>query len=207
MARLVAEAMPTAIRTVEQRLQRPFANTPRIFVCATMQSFDAYGGRGRSGFVFARRLFISPKSSNSSDRIPGLITHELAHLHVQQRRNLLARLVVAPDPRWFTEGIAVFASGGFGGEPVTEQQAWEAIASGRHFRAIEPEILGQSMDYRQSGMFITFLKRVDEVRFKTFMFAAEDGRDVESALKMAYGTGISELWRRFADEAAKHVGN
>jgi hypothetical protein len=204
MANVIAQELPEAIRLVESKLHRPFATPPRIYVCASMASFDGYGGHGRSGFVFARRLFISPKPINTtSNRMPWLVAHELVHLHVQQRRNPFMGLFADPDPVWFTEGLAVYASNGGGGQPVTEQEAWHAIAEGRHFLNVEGYVLGQSILYRQCGLFIAYLAQLDAEKFEAFIFTAGDKRRVEIALAKTYGKNFDALWDLFVIKAAE----
>lgn len=207
MARAIAAALPTAVRAVETNLFRPFVSPPKIYVCASMESFDAYGGRGRSGFVLARRLFISPKSTITAERIPSLVAHELVHLHVQQRRNLLTRLFASPDPQWFTEGLAVHAAGDRGANLAlsTEREAWQALAKGRHLVSTRGELLGQALGYQQSGLFIGFLQKMDAGKFNAFLFAAEDGEQIERALIAAYGEGFNPLWEKFISEASKRL--
>jgi predicted peroxiredoxin len=183
-------------------------------VCANTESFRSYGFRigNAGGFVLNQRLFISPKPENTAERIPRILTHELSHLHLEQQMGSLQSARELPN--WFKEGLAVHVSGGGGAENVTEEQARQSIASGRHF---VPEAKGSllfpttakafglehHMFYRQSGMFVAHLQRVDEARFKAFLLAIEDGKSLASAFQTAYGKGVGIAWRDFILEMMK----
>jgi hypothetical protein len=94
---------------------------------------------------------------------------------------------------------------------VSEEEARRAIASGRH---LEPKTTGSllfptdatdyglthHMFYRQSGLFIGYLKQLDEGRFKAFLLAIEDKRPLERALEDAYGRSVETIWREFVGE-------
>lgn len=210
MATQVARALPEAVRTVEAGHYRPFPSPVKVYVCATLKSFQSYGWRigNAGGFVFNQRLFLSPKPENTAERIPRLVTHELSHLHLEQQMGALR--MNRNLPSWFKEGLAVYVSGGGGAENVTEQQAREAIASGRHF---VPETTGSlvsntnarahgldpHMFYRQSGMFIAYLQHTDEAHFKALLLAIEDGKTLESAFPNDYGKTIETAWREFVE--------
>src|SRR3954447_156130 len=62
LADIVAHALPDAIATVEREQFGPFTKPVVIYVCATQESINAYGGpTGAGGFILNGRLFVSPK--------------------------------------------------------------------------------------------------------------------------------------------------
>ena len=132
-AQRVAEALPTALQTIQHALYRDFVAPVKIYVCASLESFKSYGApSGREGgFVFNKRLFISPKLENTADRIPRILTHELSHLHIGQQIGVIKSARV---PSWFTEGLAVYVAKGGGAETVTEDQARDAILQNKYFQ-------------------------------------------------------------------------
>ncbi len=211
MAGQVAQALPEAIRAVEAGHFRKFPRPVKVYVCASIESFRSYGWRvgNAGGFVLNQRLFLSPKPENTAERIPRLLTHELSHLHLEQQ---IGALRMNRDlPSWFKEGLAVHVSDGGGAENVAEEQARESIAGGRQ---LIPEETGSlvfntnarahglepHMFYRQSGMFIAYLQRTDEARFKTLLLAIEDGNALERAFQNAYGKSLEIAWREFVSE-------
>jgi hypothetical protein len=212
LAAHVAEALPAAIDAVVEGQYRPFAEPVRVYVCATKESFRSYSLKigDAAGFVFNKRLFLSPKLASTPERIPRLLTHELSHLHLEQQIGPLRARENLPE--WFKEGLAVHVSGGAGAENVSEEEARQAIADGKH---LEPKTTGSllfpsdartygiahHMFYRQSGMFIGYLKRSDEQRFKAFLLGIEDQRSLEWAFEHAYGKSIETAWREFVLEA------
>ena len=110
-AAVIARALPEAIATIERAQFRPFARPVAIQVCATTASFErfGFGVSGAGGFVLNGRLFLSPKTQNTAERLPRLLAHELSHLHFDQRLGMIRHQRALPG--WFREGLAVHVSG------------------------------------------------------------------------------------------------
>jgi hypothetical protein len=209
MAEEVVAALPAAVETVEQRQDGPFAVPVRVYVCATVESFARYGSSVRAGgFTAAHRVFISPKPENTAERVPRILTHELSHLHLDARRRTftLSRL-----PEWFVEGLGVEVSGGGGAEGVSDRDIRRMIAEGRTFvPAIEGSIfhsksartygLDAHMFYGQAGMFVGYLRSLDEARFQACLHAIEQGDALGPAFERAFGFAIDVAWLRFVEE-------
>ncbi|MGA2193429.1 MAG: hypothetical protein ABSG42_08665 [Nitrospirota bacterium] len=53
------------------------------------------------------------------------------------------------------------------------------------------------MFYKQGGMFVAYMKRQGEAKFRTFMLSIEDGRNFGDSFKAAYGMGIGKSWEMF----------
>jgi hypothetical protein len=207
LAAVVAQALPTAIGRIESTHLHPFTQPIVVHVCATVESFTAYqfGGAGSAGgFVLNRRLFISPKPQNTSERIPRILTHELSHLHLNFA---LGTWRYVRTPQWFKEGLAVIAAEGGGAESVSEAEARRLIATGRH---LAPDSTGHLLPqsarvfglkeheyYRQSAMFVAFLRDKDGNGFKSLLLALQDRVPFATALRAAYGTDAETLWREF----------
>jgi hypothetical protein len=207
MVAQVAMALSDAVRTVEARQYRSFAQEPTIYVCASLATFGAYGGDPQSGgYVLNRRLFVSPKPENTPERVPRLITHELSHLHIELQIGPIAWM--RGFPPWFQEGLAVFVSDGGGAEQTTEAEAREAIAQDRtfvpettsglwHRRSAHAFGLPAHLFYRQASLFIGELKRRGEAEFEQLLLAVQDGRALADAFELAYEETVSAAWRRF----------
>jgi hypothetical protein len=216
-ARTVARLMPAAIARVEAANGRPFAHPVTVGVYVSRDHFAAANGTGFSGAVgvtFLGRVMLSPVLlSAQRNRLVAILTHELCHAHMHSWMSELAYLAL---PNWFKEGLAVMVSGGGGAEAVSEAQAREAILGDDHFAvddhgsllnfmairmAHQPVIPDTSfrtvMAYRQSGMFMAFLRDSNPAAFAHLMDAILDGRPFAEAVRTSYGADLHVLWEEF----------
>jgi hypothetical protein len=229
-ARAVATLLPTAIARVEAMQGRPFAHPVTVGVYASRDVFAAANGTGFAGAVgvtFLGNVVLSPVLfTTKRQRLPAILTHELSHAHL---RSWMSELTYIRLPNWFKEGLAVTASGGGGAEGVSEAQARDAIRRGDRIRIASagslfanslfefiairferpPEVpdtpLRFEMAYRQSGMFVAYLRDANPDSFARMMEAILDGRPFAEAVTAAYGTDLQVLWLRFlqVEEDAK----
>jgi hypothetical protein len=84
----VAEALPDAITRVEAAHYLPFARPPRVHVCGSDACFKRYvlTPKLSAAVIPDNRLILSPNlDGRERHRLPALLTHELAHLHLGQR--------------------------------------------------------------------------------------------------------------------------
>ena len=209
LAATVAASLPESIKAVEASQYRPFVLPVSVYVCATVDSFAAHtANRSAGGHVIGRRLFISPKHENTAERVPRILTHELSHLQIDQQVSLLT---VAELPVWFAEGLGVFVSDGGGAESISEDQARASILAGRTFvpetsggvfwrKSASSYGLSPHLFYREAAMFVAYLKRLDEARFKTLLLGVEDGGSFKSVFAVAYGEDIDSVWQGFTAE-------
>lgn len=207
LASTVSQQLSDSIKVVEERQYRPFAKPITVYVCATTDSCRGYCRSNVRGCVLNGRLFISPKPSLTPERVPGILKHELSHLHMEQQLGMLRWHSIAPP--WFQEGLAVFISDGGGAENVTELEAIKAIAEGHTFLPDgegsllfrKNSGLEQHMFYRQSGLFIAFLHNKDPQAFKVLLSGIVEGNNVGTAVFGSYKTGLEELWSQFVAES------
>ena len=205
-AKEIAGYLPDAIATVEKEQYRPFAKPIIIYICATKESFAAHTGFWeKTRGAVTTKLFLSPemiKRIQDGSSAKMILTHEISHLHLYQRLGLFRD---AKIPAWFKEGLAVMVSGGAPAVDVSESDAAKAIQSGE---CIKPDVSGSllfpkfwhsynlepHMFYRQSGMFVAYMKRQDEAKFKMFMLSIENGRNFGKSFSAAYGISIEKSW-------------
>ncbi len=205
LANAVAQALPDAVSAVETRQYLPFSEPVTVYVCESLESFARYSPvKQAGGIVVNNRLFISPKLEATPQRIAGIVTHELSHLHLRQHIGSAWSI----PPAWFLEGLAVDVSAGGGAERVSEAQAIEAILRGAHFTP-EPKGgvffrksgssygLTPHMFYRQSALFITFLRERHAEEFKMLIVKLAQGVAFDEAFVSAYGMPPQELWGDF----------
>jgi len=214
-AALVAAALPSAVTRVEAQQCLPLAEPFRIYVCSTQESFNAYmgapPGATARGVKVLNDIFLAPSAFSSwrGDTHGAVLTHELSHLHLYQR--LGHRRSLWDMPVWFLEGLAVIVSGG-GGEGVTAEDATSAILAGHHFIPDEKGSLlrpkrasdygqGAFMFYRQSELFVAFIRDRDPAAFEDFMLALQLGGlgSFAGGFESSFGTDIAGMWEEFEE--------
>jgi len=214
-AALVAAALPSAVTRVEAQQHLPIAKPFRIYVCSTQESFNAYmgapPGATARGVKVLNDIFLAPSAFSSwrGDTHGSVLTHELSHLHLYQR--LGHRRSLWDMPVWFLEGLAVMVSGG-GGEGVTAEDAMSAILAGHRFIPDEKGSLlrpkrasdygmGTFMFYRQSELFVAFIRARDPAAFGDFLLALQQGRGGSFArvFESSFGTDIVRMWEEFEE--------
>lgn len=205
----VAAMLPEAIATVERAQYRQFKEPVAVYITKDEESFATFTGVPKEvrGAVIIK-VFLSGGLRKEPDRIKRILIHELSHLHLGQRLGIYG--YNANLPSWFQEGLAVIVSNGGGAEKMSEAGAAKAIAEGE---CIAPEATGSfffkkfassygltpPMFYRQSGMFVNYLRQLDEERFRSFLLAIEAGEGFGDSFAREYGMPLDKAWQQFAE--------
>lgn len=193
----VSAALPAAIAKVEAAHYLPFLRPPRVYVCGSEDCFNrcVYTPRLSAAVIPDNRLILSPNlNGRESARLPGLLTHELAHLHLGQRIGHYNSTL----PVWFHEGWASLTAEGGGAEYATDAQAYAAIRAGRRVDLVArdtPDLrrragafgLNIFEFYRESMLLVGWLKAQDETRFRRLTLAVQANADFEIAFWDIYG--------------------
>jgi len=193
----VSAALPAAIAKVEGAHYLPFLRPPRVYVCGSEDCFNrcVYTPRLSAAVIPDNRLILSPNlNGRESARLPGLLTHELAHLHLGQRIGHYNSTL----PVWFHEGWASLTAEGGGAEYATDAQAYAAIRAGRRVDLIARDTpdrrhragafgLNIFEFYRESMLLVGWLKAHDEARFRRLALAVQNNTDFEIAFWDIYG--------------------
>ncbi len=205
----VAEAMPAAIARVEAAHYLPFARPPRVYVCGSEDCFRRYVMTPKlsAAVVPDNRLILSPNlDGRERHRLPALLAHELAHLHLGQRIGHYHSTL----PVWFHEGWASLTADGGGAEYASDAQAWAAIRNGRRvnlqvrdapdrrYKAKASQLTIFEF-YRQSMLLVGWLKTQDEARFRQLVLAVQDNADFEIAFWGIYGQAPASQLAGFFD--------
>jgi hypothetical protein len=214
----VAPHVTPCVTKVETAHYRRFAQPVAIYVCASAHSFSVHSGASTvpKGAV-NERLFLNPRLFETPERIPRILAHELSHLHLVQQLGVYRSHRNLPD--WFKEGLAALVSDGGGVENVSADEARQALRAGLRIEPVERDGLfrrktadywfgdkiadpskRQHMFYRQSMLFVGYLRSSDEVRFRQFLLSVQDGGDFTESVRVAYDKDLNELWQRFLDE-------
>jgi hypothetical protein len=222
-ARDVAALLPDAITRVEAVHGRRFAYPVTVGAYATAEAYVAANGLGTDGPVgvtFAGRVNLSPKLFwPQHQRLRAILTHELSHAHIAGWIGTNAYIHL---PNWFKEGLAVMVSEGGGAELVGEEEAQAAIQRGEQiaiddaggFQSLvairfdrapagtTPSWYPVVLAYRQSGMFVNYLRESDGSAFDRMMNTILDGRAFAEAVDVGYHDDLRSLWQQFVKSRA-----
>ncbi|WP_296754838.1 hypothetical protein [Thiobacillus sp.] len=205
----VAAALPAAIARVEAAHYLPFARPPRVHVCGSEDCFRRHVMTPKlsAAVVPDNRLILSPKlDGREQHRLPTLLAHELAHLHLGQRIGHYHSTL----PVWFHEGWASLTADGGGADYATDARVFEAIREGKRVNLLARDApdkrhraaasrLGIFEFYRQSMLLVGWLKAQDEARFRQLALAIQDNTDFEIAFWNIYGQAPADRLAGFYD--------
>jgi hypothetical protein len=203
----VARLMDAAVARVESVHGLPFLRPPQVHVCVTTTCFQRLvPDAGYTAAVLPGDLLVlSPRLFGAeSDRLPGILPHELSHLHLGQRLGHYTPWL----PVWFHEGLATHVARGGGAEFASDLQAREAWEEGRQVdfgrldvpgarhRAAEFG-LGIHEFYRQSWRFVEYLEQRDPAAFAAMLGAIQAQTDITISVADAYNAGLERLEQDF----------
>lgn len=206
LAQKILPLLPAAIKSIERAQYAHFAKPIRIYTYATTRSYANHSASVYSvGSVSLSTINVSPKLLQFPERTPGILVHELSHLHLQQP---IGSLAWARIPGWFHEGLATLVSNGGGAETVTAQAASESLARGKHFvpeesqwalfpRTAASYKLSPHMYYRQAELFVGYLRESDPEAFQEMLRAIAAKAVFAQALQSSYGKPLYALWQDF----------
>jgi hypothetical protein len=185
----------------------PFERQPRVLVCASAACFKhlvpvpGYTAAVLTGEILA----LSPRlDMEENERLPGILAHELSHLHLGQRLGHYTSAI----PVWFHEGLATFVAKGGGAEFSSDLEACNAWDSGHRidFTLLDtPTRRHQAADfklsihqfYRQSWRFVQYLQRRNPDAFASVMWDLQSGHDFTESVTSAYNTSLEQLSLEF----------
>lgn len=206
-AKNLSEELSNAIAQVELSHDRNFTKPIQIYLCATANCMRHFGAPNTqvAGFVLNQRLFLSANARATHKGLVGVLTHELSHLHLSQQLGMISYTRL---PSWFKEGLAVNASGGAGAERVNAATAYRAIKRGHHFAPATHDNLAfpttasdyglkPHMFYRQSALFLQYLKRCAPRSYHAFLRAVQDGEAFEDSFRRFYRGTLDHYWQQF----------
>lgn len=207
MAGRIAQLLPQAVARVERAHGRTFRRPVEVCVLASERSFVRLSPTAQA-LTVKGRIYLSPRLFRNPARVAGILVHELSHAHFMQ---YLGTGEGGPAlPPWFREGFAVLIANGAGAEGVSPTQATEAIRSGADSplgtrsqtdrvsaAPGRPGQPGPHMFYRQSALFVEYLRHLDPHRFDLFVSNLLDGKPFEHAFTQTFGHFPARMWQRF----------
>lgn len=205
----ILSALPTAIWHIEKTHGGNLNPLPPVVICATRVCFERFAAvpGAAAETLYDRRISLNGEKIVVDNRSAvQLFTHELSHFYWFSQGIIF-------QPRWFEEGMSVWASQGGGAERVTVRAAKEAIRKGETIRPTldagiwnyifrSPHVPGNDwhMFYRQSGMFIQYLHDSDSVGFVKLLDALRLHKNLRQAWPLAYRESLDDVWWQFVQE-------
>jgi hypothetical protein len=204
----VAPLLAAGVQRAELAFGGAYVAPVRVNVYASDDSFSRYAAVAprAAGAVVLGDVHLAPKMLGwSTERTAGIVTHELAHLHLVQR---IGAAGIGKLPNWFWEGLPTYLSDGGGTGGVTRREAVHAFAHGRHFvpedagSLIAPKQadsygLAPGMYYRQASLFVGWMDRNDGAAFKRLLAAVGRGEGFAESVAASYGRPLERLWAEF----------
>lgn len=199
-AELVAANYGQAIQQIETKLGGTLQTTPQVYLCASDACFlkYAFNNEGRAEARWRGNLvLLKAKTLEAEGRLLPVFTHELVHAFWFQRD-------IGCTPRWWTEGLAVESSNGGGAEKILRSLATQAIREGQVFQASDENScwtrmppghdgMAWPMFYRQSGMFVEWLRVSDPKAFSVLLEKLRAGDNLSATIASAYGQSMTSL--------------
>jgi hypothetical protein len=195
--------LDAAIARVERVHGLPFRAPPAVAVCATAACFARLVKTpGLTAAVVAdNRLVLSPRLfSVEADRLPGILAHELSHVHLGQRLGHYTPWI----PVWFHEGLATLVADGGGADLAGDRVACAAWRNGQRVDFGRRDAPGQRhradafglsihVFYRQSWRATERLRAHDPQAFRRWLIAIQEGADFSIAFADAYNNDLVAL--------------
>jgi len=207
LAKLAADNFPVSLDRVEKQQYAPFKNSGaiKVYVFNDKARYAHFSHTSvlTRGSSTTDEVYLSARLRERIDTLPNILVHELSHVHLRQYTGTFR--YIKDLPGWFLEGLAVSVSDGGGAENVTKEQAQAAIRravkfgpddTGRiighktaHNYGLEPQ-----MYYRQTGLFVEYLKKTDPSAFEAALVDVLNGASFRDTWVKHYGRTLSELW-------------
>ncbi|MES1998775.1 MAG: hypothetical protein V4446_05635 [Pseudomonadota bacterium] len=208
-AERVAALLPAAVAQVEAAHYRPFVGAVRLYVCGTEACFKSlvYTPNLTAAVVPDNRLILSPRLFlGEQNRLYPILVHELSHLHLGLQIGHYDHSV----PIWFHEGLATLAATGGGAEYASDDDAIAAIKAGYQIMpAVRDSVIkrhraedwGLSIHvfYRQALRMVSYLRQLDEDKFRQFLLELQDNVDFDIAFDNAYTSSVARTLQGYYD--------
>ena len=180
-----------------------FRKEHAVFLCVTKECYDKYAivtGAGAETH-YSGDIILNGRKIIAENRVESILTHELSHA-------IWFENGVGCMPRWWEEGLAVLTSSGGGAEMTSVEEATKSIKAGKVFEPIDASScrvffggdlskkygISWSMYYRQSEMFVKFLKERDGAAFKMTLRSLKENKNIYKSIVNSYGKSVQQLW-------------
>jgi hypothetical protein len=206
LAEAAARYLPQAIPTVESKQYGTFKGQVKIYAFSTSKHFSKFSGVPEEviGAGLKNEVYLSGKLLDKTDKIQGILTHELSHAQLSQTLGVIK--FNQSLPRWFREGLAIYVANGGGATNASEAETIEKFLEGKYFipetegglfniKLAATEKLEPKIFYRQSGMFVQFLARSNPAQFEELLRGLQKGN--------AFAAQFISSFKKSTDEELK----
>lgn len=185
-----------------------FRKEHRVFLCETKECYDKYAvvTSTRAETHYSGDIIMNGYKLADENSTEAILAHELSHA-------IWFENGVGCMPRWWEEGLAVLTSNGGGAEMTSVEEATKSIKAGKAFEPIDASScrlffggnlskkygISWSMYYRQSEMFVKFLKERDEAAFKMALKSLRETKDIYKSINNSYGKSVQQLWSEWIE--------
>ena len=199
-AELLSASYSDAVKQIEIKLGGPLRTMPKVYLCANDACYEKYAfnkqaraeARGRGNLILLKAKLLEDEG-----RLIPVFTHELVYAFWFQNG-------IHCTPRWWTEGLAVESSNGGGAEKIMRLLAVQAVRDGEVFQAsnenscwtrMPPNLNGMAwpMFYRQSGMFVEWMRTHDAKAFALLLVKLRDGDNLTKTIESVYRQPVTAL--------------
>ena len=181
---------------------------PEVYVCASAACYQRYAFTPLSRAEtrpFGHTVILQGRLLMDEQRLQPILTHELSHVFWFERG-------IRCHPRWWTEGLAVDSSGGGGAETEPQANAAQAIRDGKLFTDLDEGCtvrdsaaragMSWPMFYRQSGMFVGWLRARNATAFGQTLAQLREGARLTPAIESAFSEPLPTLWQDWRRDIA-----
>jgi hypothetical protein len=203
-AGVIVRQFDRSLAVIEDTHRADMKHKPEVYICARPACYDSYAFTP-SGVAETNgagtQILMNASQLERRARLRRVFLHELVHAFWHQRR-------IRCLPRWWSEGLAVSISGGGGAERVSVAEAVAAIRAGQVFQVtdvsscwtrddLSREGLTWPMFYRQSGLFVDYLRARQPIAFDHVLQRLREGGELFPALEDAYSATVPTLWEQW----------
>lgn len=210
LTQLVAENLTSSLEKVRQSQYMPFKDLDaiKVYVFNDIDHYARFSHASKltRGSSTTDEVYLSVKLRDKIDTLPGILIHELSHVHIRQYTGTWR--YIRDIPGWFLEGMGVLTSAGAGAETVSKEQALQYLndsdafklrASGGSIRHKYAHDYGLKphMYYRLSSLYVDFLRQNNPQAFQAAFIDLLQGASFRDAWAKHYGKSNTELWQEF----------
>jgi hypothetical protein len=210
LAQLAANNLSDGLEKVLQAQYVPFRNPDAIkiyvFNDADHYARFSHASKLSRGSSTTDEVYLSVKLRSKIDTLPGILAHELSHVHIRQYTGTWK--MINDVPGWFLEGMAVLTSSGAGAETVSSQDALLQLKSNTTFvpqdkvslighKSAHDYGLKPHMYYRLSSLYVDYLQQSDPQAFEAAFKEMLQQSSYHDAWLKHYAKTNEALWKAF----------